>query len=46
MILQFTYLFGGTDNINVEGFTYSEYAVRGFFELVAVAVISLILFYT
>ncbi len=46
VILQFTYLFGGTDNINVEGFTYSEYAVRGFFELVAVAVISLILFYT
>ncbi|MBG0787532.1 MAG: DUF4173 domain-containing protein [Anaerolineaceae bacterium] len=46
VILQFTYLFGGTDNINVEGFTYSEYAVRGFFELVAVAVISLVLFYT
>ncbi|QRN82154.1 DUF4173 domain-containing protein [Chloroflexota bacterium] len=45
VILQFTYLFGGTDNINVEGFTYSEYAVRGFFELVAVAVISLVLFY-
>lgn len=46
VILQFTYLFGGTDNITAEGFTYSEYAVRGFFELVAVAVISLALFYT
>ena len=46
VILQFTYLFGGTENITAEGFTYSEYAVRGFFELVAVAVISLGLFYT
>jgi uncharacterized membrane protein len=43
--LQFTYLFGGTENITLEGFTYSEYARRGFFELVAVAVISLALFY-
>ena len=45
VILQFTYLFGGTENITLEGFTYSEYARRGFFELVAVAVISLGLFY-
>jgi len=46
VILQFTYLFGGTENITATGFTYSEYARRGFFELVAVAVISLMLFYT
>jgi len=45
VVLQFTYLFGGTENITVEGFTYSEYARRGFFELVAVAVISLGMFY-
>ena len=45
VFLQFTYLFGGTENITVEGFTYSEYARRGFFELVAVAVISLGMFY-
>ena len=45
VILQFTYLFGGTENITVEGFTYSEYARRGFFELVAVAVISLGMFF-
>ena len=45
VILQFTYLFGGQENISVEGFTYAEYARRGFFELLAVAIISLILFY-
>lgn len=45
VILQFTYLFGGTENITAQGFTYSEYARRGFFELVAVVVISLVLFY-
>ena len=45
VILQFTYLFGGENNINFEGFTYSEYAVRGYFELVAVVIITLIMFY-
>ena len=39
--LQFRYLFGGQANINETGFTYSEYARRGFFELVWVAVLSL-----
>ncbi len=43
--LQFTYLFGGQANIHLEGFTYAEYARRGFFELVAVAVISLGIYY-
>ena len=45
VILQFNYLFGGRENINLAGYTYAEYARRGFFELLAVAVISLALFY-
>jgi len=44
VILQVQYLFGGQANITAEGFTYSEYARRGFSELVAVAVISLLLY--
>jgi hypothetical protein len=43
--VQFTYFFGGQSNINLEGFTYAEYARRGFFELVFVAVLSLMLFF-
>ncbi|MBM4464180.1 MAG: DUF4173 domain-containing protein [Chloroflexi bacterium] len=39
--IQFTYLFGGRANITVEGYTYAEYARRGFFELVAVSVLTL-----
>lgn len=45
VVLQFTYLFGGQSNINIEGFTYAEYARRGFSELLAVALISLFVFY-
>lgn len=41
VVLQFRYLFGAQSNIVAEGFTYAEYARRGFFELVAVAVLSL-----
>ena len=43
IIVQMTYLFGGESNISAQGFTYAEYARRGFFELIAVAVISLFL---
>jgi hypothetical protein len=43
VIIQFKYFFSGEANIIIEGFTYSEYARRGFGELVAVAVFSLIL---
>ncbi|MBN1304256.1 MAG: DUF4173 domain-containing protein [Anaerolineales bacterium] len=43
VIVQFQYFFGGTANINFEGFTFSEYARRGFGELVAVAFFSLLL---
>ena len=41
---QFRYFFGGATNINLAGYTYAEYARRGFGELVAVAVISLLIF--
>lgn len=41
--VQFSYLFGGSENINIEGFTYAEYARRGFFELLAVVLLSLVL---
>jgi len=42
--IQFQYFFGGESNINLAGFTYAEYARRGFGELVAVAIFSLLLF--
>ena len=45
VILQFAYLFGGEANITLTGYTYAEYARRGFFELLAVVLISLLLFY-
>jgi hypothetical protein len=41
VILQFRYLFGGQANIHEAGFTYAEYARRGFGELVWVALITL-----
>jgi hypothetical protein len=41
--VQFQYFFGGHTNISLEGFTYAEYARRGFGELLAVALFSLIL---
>ena len=43
MFIQLTYLFGGESNISALGFTYAEYARRGFFELITVAVVSLFL---
>jgi hypothetical protein len=40
--VQFRYLFGGADLVReVTGLSYAEYARRGFFELVAVAALSL-----
>ncbi len=41
--VQFRYFFGGQANITLDGFTYAEYARRGFSELVFVAIISLLL---
>jgi hypothetical protein len=44
VFIQFQYFFGGQTNISVEGYTYAEYARKGFGELVAVAFFSLLLF--
>jgi len=41
VIVQFAYLFGGEANISSAGYTYAEYARRGFGELVAVGVLTL-----
>lgn len=41
VIIQVRYLFGGTANITETGYTYAEYARRGFGELVAVALLSI-----
>ena len=38
--LQIAYLFGGIDTLNATGVSYSAYARRGFFELIAVAVLA------
>lgn len=43
VIIQFQYFFGGQANISIEGYTYSEYARKGFGELVTVAFFSLLL---
>jgi uncharacterized membrane protein len=43
VVIQFQYFFGGHANISIEGYTYSEYARRGFGELVAVAFFTLFL---
>jgi hypothetical protein len=43
VVVQFQYFFGGQANISIEGYTYSEYARKGFGELVVVAFFSLLL---
>jgi hypothetical protein len=43
VVIQFQYFFGGQANIHIEGYTYSEYARKGFGELVAVAFFSLLM---
>ncbi len=43
VLLQFRYFFSGQANITLDGFTYAEYARRGFGELLAVAVLSILL---
>ena len=46
VIIQFRYFFGGTENINIEGYTFAEYARKGFGELVMVAVLSIAIYLT
>ena len=41
--IQFQYFFFGKNDISLTGFTYSEYARRGFGELIAAAIFSLLL---
>jgi hypothetical protein len=41
LLVQLTYLFGGEDRVLSTGLTYAEYARQGFFELIAVAVITM-----
>ena len=43
VIVQFQYFLGGAENIGVEGYTFSQYARRGFNELITVAFFSLVL---
>lgn len=43
VVVQFAYLFGGSDTLAATGLTHAEYARRGFFELVAVAVLVVVL---
>jgi hypothetical protein len=42
-VIQFTYLFGGKSFLLPSEFTYAEYARRGFFELLVVAVINFVI---
>ncbi|HEY3310983.1 MAG TPA: DUF4153 domain-containing protein, partial [Anaerolineales bacterium] len=44
VIIQFQYFFGGQANIHLDGYTYAEYARKGFGELVTVAFFALLLF--
>lgn len=43
VIVQFQYFFGGEVNIGIEGYTYSQYARRGFSEMNTVALLSIII---
>jgi ABC-type multidrug transport system fused ATPase/permease subunit len=45
LVVQFRYFFAGSANVSIDGFTYAEYARRGFFELVAVALIASVLYF-
>lgn len=46
VVIQFRYFFGGLANITNSGFTYAEYARRGFGEMVAVAFLSILFFWS
>lgn len=46
LIIQFQYFFAGEANITQAGFTYAEYAERGFRELLMVAAVAGLVYYT
>jgi hypothetical protein len=43
VLVQFRYFFGGAENIGLDGYTFAEYARRGYGELMTVAILSLLL---
>jgi hypothetical protein len=43
LLVQAAYFFGGSHQVMTTGFTYAEYARHGFFELITVAALSLLL---
>lgn len=43
IVVQLAYFFGGEQNVLGQGITYAEYARKGFFELITVAVLSFLL---
>lgn len=45
VIVQFQYFFGGQSNVVIDGYTFAEYARKGFNELVSVTFISLALLF-
>ena len=40
VIIQFAYLFGGLQQVTLNGLSYAEYARRGFFELILVSILT------
>ncbi len=46
VMVQLAYLFGGSEHIASTGYTYAQYARKGFFELIVVAAISFLLIWT
>jgi hypothetical protein len=43
VVIQTRYFFGGEANITAQGYTYAEYARRGFYELLAVSCMTMLL---
>jgi hypothetical protein len=43
VLIQIRYFFGGKANITAQGYTYSEYARRGFYELLAASLMTMLL---
>lgn len=43
ILVQLAYFFGGEQNVLGQGFTYAQYARKGFFELIVVAVLTFLL---
>jgi hypothetical protein len=46
VVIQARYFFGGEANITAQGYTYAEYARRGFYELLAVSFMTMLLLVT